>query len=48
VLTKETRSRTFRFAPPLIITEEQVDEALRRIGLALDRVSSRAAAAAGK
>lgn len=26
ILTKETRSRTFRFAPPLTITEAQVDE----------------------
>jgi ornithine--oxo-acid transaminase len=45
VLTKETRSRTFRFAPPLIITEAQIDETLRRIAAALDRVE---AATAGR
>ena len=27
LLTKETRSRTFRFAPPLIATPELIDEA---------------------
>ena len=39
ILTKETRSRTFRFAPPLIITEEQVDEIHKRTELALNQVS---------
>jgi ornithine--oxo-acid transaminase len=39
ILTKETRSRTFRFAPPLIITEEQVDQILKRTELALNQVS---------
>ncbi|MDQ2985841.1 MAG: ornithine--oxo-acid transaminase [Armatimonadota bacterium] len=39
ILTKETRSRTFRFAPPLTITEEQVDEIIRRVAKALEAVS---------
>ena len=39
ILTKETRSRTFRFAPPLIISEEQVDQILKRTELALNQVS---------
>jgi ornithine--oxo-acid transaminase len=39
VLTKETRSRTFRFAPPLIITPEIVDEVLEKTGKALSTVS---------
>jgi ornithine--oxo-acid transaminase len=38
ILTKETRSRTFRFAPPLIITEEQVEDIVARIARALDAV----------
>lgn len=41
ILTKETRSRTFRFAPPLIISEEEVDEVLVRIELALAKVSAK-------
>lgn len=36
ILTKETRSRTFRFAPPLIITENQVDELVAMISAALE------------
>ena len=36
ILTKETRSRTFRFAPPLIITEQQVDELVAKIKTALE------------
>jgi ornithine--oxo-acid transaminase len=36
ILTKETRSRTFRFAPPLVITAGEVDQVLKRIELALN------------
>lgn len=39
VLTKETRNRTFRFAPPLTITEAEVDAVVERVGSALARVS---------
>lgn len=39
VLTKETRSRTFRFAPPLIATPELIDEIVEKTGKALSRVS---------
>lgn len=39
ILTKETRSRTFRFAPPLIITAPQVDEVVAKVGRALATVS---------
>lgn len=46
ILTKETRSRTFRFAPPLVISESEVDEIVKRTGLALGQVSSKKAAAA--
>lgn len=35
ILTKETRSRTFRFAPPLTITEAEVDEIIARTARAL-------------
>lgn len=35
ILTKETRSRTFRFAPPLSITAGEVDEVLRMTDAAL-------------
>jgi ornithine--oxo-acid transaminase len=45
LLTKETRSRTFRFAPPLIINEAEIDDAITRIGAALDAVSNPAMAA---
>jgi ornithine--oxo-acid transaminase len=38
VLTKETRSRTFRFAPPLTITSDQVDELAGRIERALESI----------
>lgn len=38
VLTKETRSRTFRFAPPLIIDENLVDEIVGIIAASLDAV----------
>jgi len=39
ILTKETRSRTFRFAPPLTISEEQVDEIVSRTARALSAIS---------
>jgi len=39
VLTKETRHRTFRFAPPLTIPEDVVMELLGRIKAALDSAS---------
>ncbi len=38
VLTKETRNRTFRFAPPLTITESEVDEVVDRVGRAIRSV----------
>ncbi len=40
VLTKETRSRTFRFAPPLTIDVAQVDDLSARIGDALRAAAS--------
>lgn len=39
VLTKETRHRTFRFAPPLIIDAVMVDEILARVSRALGTVA---------
>ncbi|MEQ1934449.1 MAG: aminotransferase class III-fold pyridoxal phosphate-dependent enzyme, partial [Fimbriimonadaceae bacterium] len=36
ILTKETRSRTFRFATPLTITDDQLDEVISRTRIALD------------
>lgn len=44
VLTKETRSRTFRFAPPLTITPEEVDMVLAKIARALATVGAPAVA----
>lgn len=38
ILTKETRSRTFRFAPPLTITDEELDDAIAAIGRAMSIV----------
>jgi ornithine--oxo-acid transaminase len=38
ILCKETHEDTLRFAPPLIITRDQVDWALERIGRVLARV----------
>lgn len=38
VLTKETRSRTFRFTPPITIEPSEVDEVLERTGRALRSV----------
>lgn len=45
VLTKETRSRTFRFAPPLTITESDVYEIVASIKNALEIVGSNQLAA---
>jgi ornithine--oxo-acid transaminase len=39
ILTKETRSRTFRFAPPLVITDEELDQVIARIAAALEAVA---------
>ncbi|HZH97775.1 MAG TPA: ornithine--oxo-acid transaminase [Fimbriimonadaceae bacterium] len=39
VLTKETRSRTFRFAPPLVITDAELQELLDKISAALEAVA---------
>lgn len=39
VLTKETRSRTFRFAPPLVIDEAMIDEIIARVTTALNAVA---------
>lgn len=39
VLTKETRSRTFRFAPPLTISAEWVDQIVARTSKALEIVT---------
>jgi len=47
ILTKETRSRTFRFAPPLIIEEHQIQEDLTRVELAFNQVTGRSPAAVG-
>lgn len=38
ILTKETRARTFRFAPPLTITDAQLADVIERIHAALDAV----------
>jgi len=38
VLTKETRNHTFRFAPPLTISEDEVDEVVSRVGKAMKAV----------
>ncbi len=38
VLTKETHENTLRFAPPLIITESEIDWALEKIGTVVDRL----------
>jgi len=35
LLTKETRRHTFRFAPPLTITEDEVSQVVERVGAAL-------------
>lgn len=39
ILTKETRSRTFRFAPPLTISQDDLSEIVRRTGKALATVT---------
>lgn len=38
ILTKETRLNTFRFAPPLIIEEEYIDEIIERVEKALLKI----------
>lgn len=38
ILTKETRSRTFRFAPPLTITDAELDEGIAAIARAMESV----------
>ena len=38
VLTKETHENTIRFAPPLIITESEIDWALEKISTVVDRL----------
>jgi acetylornithine/succinyldiaminopimelate/putrescine aminotransferase len=38
ILTKETRSRTFRFAPPLTITDTELDEGIAAIARAMESV----------
>ncbi|MEQ1823896.1 MAG: ornithine--oxo-acid transaminase [Fimbriimonadaceae bacterium] len=40
ILTKETRSRTFRFAPPLTITEAQLSEVITRTRATLDSLAT--------
>ncbi len=39
ILTKETRNRTFRFAPPLIVDEKLIDQIVAKTSKALDAVS---------
>jgi ornithine--oxo-acid transaminase len=39
ILTKETRSRTFRFTPPIIMTDEQMDEVLEGVEKSLRAVT---------
>lgn len=38
ILTKETRHHTFRFAPPLTISSERVDDIVERTKASLDAV----------
>jgi ornithine--oxo-acid transaminase len=40
ILAKETHVNTIRFAPPLIITEREIDELLVTLTAALDEVSA--------
>lgn len=40
ILTKETRHRTFRFAPPLTVDAALVDDIVARVGRALKKASS--------
>ncbi len=46
VLTKDTRRNTIRFAPPLIISESEIDWAIDRLAEVLGEVASDAAAPA--
>lgn len=45
ILTKETRSRTFRFAPPLTISESLIDSIVERTKRALEAVAPQVAVA---
>ena len=47
VLTKETRRNTIRFAPPLVITRDQIDWALEQFADALSAVDSKVPEPAG-
>ena len=47
VLTKETRRNTIRFAPPLVITRDQIDWALDQFADALNSVDSKVPEPAG-
>ncbi len=40
ILTKETHQTVIRFAPPLIITEEQIDNAVKALAQVLHEVES--------
>ena len=42
VLTKETRRNTVRFAPPLVITREELDDALDATARAFARLAKAA------
>jgi len=39
VLSKETHDTVIRFAPPLIITKEQIDEVVKKVASVLDCAS---------
>jgi len=39
ILTKETRHRTFRFAPPVNSNRELIDEIVRRVSKSLDQIA---------
>ena len=41
ILTKETHRNTVRFAPPLVITRDELDDALDRIARAFTRLGAR-------
>ena len=40
ILTKETRSRTFRFAPPLTLSEDELEDIVSKIAAALRSVAA--------
>ena len=41
VLAKDTHDVTVRFAPPLVITDEQIEDAFARISRALDQLAGK-------